>query len=238
MNFLSVDTSTKYSVFVLSNEEKILYGERRLFEKGRPDGLSEEISRCLKKTRMGLEQIDYFGVGIGPGSFTGLRIGLSIVKGLSYACKKPCLTFSSLDAIAFNDAAYRMKKLCVMVDARRSNVYCRFYTINPSRPLNAVKGVGRDRLLSWDSLRKEFRTGLAVSGDALRLYQPLLQAGGKRGAAKKVLFEFIPEKFWYPTPESIARLTQQTFRRRVSVDSFGLSAVYLYEQDCQVTSKC
>ena len=223
MKFLSVDTSTRYSVVALSDEEGLIYGSRRLFEKGRSDGLIVLITRCLQKAKTKIEKIDYFGIGVGPGSFTGLRIGLSTVKAFSFALHKPCLVFSSLDAIAFNEAAVNKKKLCVIVDAKRSNVYCRFYK------MDTQKRTSPDLLLSLAALEKRIEADTAICGDGLPLY--------KREIQKRPDVQSIPEKFWYPTPASLSRLTQEAYETNKSVDCFKLSAVYLYERDCQVRSK-
>ncbi len=173
MNFLSIDTSTKYSVVAIRGKGGKVHGCRRLFEKGRADRLSALIAECLKRSGLKIGAVDYFGVGVGPGSFTGLRIGLSIIKGLSYALKKPCLVFSSLDAIAFNNAPYKKGRLCVMVDAKRSNVYSRFYDIAESSVgSSCVKaGPSKDALLSLPVLLQKTGTSMAFSGDAIDLYR-------------------------------------------------------------------
>lgn len=232
MKFLSLDTSSAYSVVALCDEHGLIYGQRRLFEKGRTDGLIDLIAHCLDKARLRLEKIDCFAVGVGPGSFTGLRIGISAVKGFGYAGDRPCFTFSSLDAIAFNRLPSKMTRLCVMVDARRSNVYCRFYTLSP-----ALRRASADMLVDVKTLEKKLMserredTPMAFSGDGIRLYkEDLFKDGG--------VFSPVPEKFWYPTPESIAALAQEQIRKNKPVDCFTMSAVYLYEQDCQVTKQC
>ena len=220
MNFLSIDTSTKYSVVAIGGKGGKVHGCRRLFEKGRADRLSALIAECLKRSGLEIGAVDYFGVGVGPGSFTGLRIGLSIIKGLSYALKKPCLVFSSLDAIAFNNAPYKKGRLCVMVDAKRSNVYSRFYDITGP--------VSKDALLSVPDLLQKTAGSMVFTGDAIDLYRGDILAKVKDP-------RFIAQRFWYPTPESITSLTLESFRLKKSVDCFKLSASYLYAQDCQVS---
>jgi len=175
--------------------------------------------------------VDYFGVGVGPGSFTGLRIGLSIIKGLSYALKKPCLVFSSLDAIAFNNAPYKKGSLCVMVDAKRSNVYSRFYHIAESSVSSScIKARHpKDALLSLAVLLQKTGTPMAFSGDAIDLYRGDILAKVKDP-------QFLAQQFWYPTPESITSLTLESLRLKKAVDCFKLSASYLYAQDCQIGS--
>ena len=230
MNFLSIDTSTKYSVVAIIGKHGKVHGCRRLFEKGRADKLSALIAECLKRSDLEIGDVDYFGVGVGPGSFTGLRIGLSIIKGLSYALKKPCLVFSSLAAIAFNNAPYKNGRLCVMVDAKRSNVYSRFYDISGSSIGGSCLRArsSKDALLSSPVLLKKTDSSTIFSGDAIDLYRGDILAKAKES-------RFLAQRFWYPTPESIASLTLESFKSKNVVDCFKLSATYLYAQDCQVS---
>jgi tRNA threonylcarbamoyladenosine biosynthesis protein TsaB len=97
-------------------------------------------SRVLKmiehmlENRVGpaLDDIDGFVVARGPGSFTGLRIGISVIKGLSYAMNKPVAGVSSLDGIAFRFACSSIP-VCAMMDAKRNEVYCSIYHFNEGR---------------------------------------------------------------------------------------------------------
>ena len=74
----------------------------------------------------GLSEIDGFIAAKGPGSFTGLRIGISVIKGLAYAMGKPDAGVSSLDGIAHRFSGLALP-VCVMMDARRNEVYCAVY---------------------------------------------------------------------------------------------------------------
>ena len=79
-----------------------------------------------KRACMALSDIDAFVAARGPGSFTGLRIGISVVKGLAYAMEKPAAGVSSLDGIAFR-FVHSSIPVCVMMAAKRNEVYCALY---------------------------------------------------------------------------------------------------------------
>ncbi|MFH1691245.1 MAG: tRNA (adenosine(37)-N6)-threonylcarbamoyltransferase complex dimerization subunit type 1 TsaB [Candidatus Omnitrophota bacterium] len=224
MKFLSIDTSTQYSVIALSDEDGLVFGHSCLFEKGRSDGLPSLVSECLKKTKTKIEEIDYFAVGCGPGSFTGLRIGISVVKALSYAQGKKCLAFSSLDAVAYNEMPLKKEYVCVCVDAKRLNVYCRFYSVDRLKNLHRVSD---DLLLGQEDFLKRVNSGMSLSGDALCLWSQKLPGKLKHA-------QLMSEKYWYPTPQSLSRLTLDAFKKGVFVDCFALDVEYLYEKDCQV----
>ncbi len=76
-----------------------------------------------------LNDVDGFVVAGGPGSFTGLRIGISVIKGFSYAMDKPVAGVSSLDGIAFRFSCSSIP-VCAMMDAKRNEVYCSVYYFN------------------------------------------------------------------------------------------------------------
>lgn len=226
MKFLSIETSTKYSVVCIGDEKGARFGERRLFEKGRLDGISLLIEDALGKSGTRLNDIGAFGVGTGPGSFTGVRIGVSTAKGLAYSLNKPCYGFSSLDAIAYSASDGPFEDLCVIVDARRSNVYARFY-----KKRAGLKAVSGPELLSIDQLWPRCSVGMHFCGDGVGLYHDAI----KKKVGGAVL---LGEEFWFVQPEGIRRLTAEEIRRKDSKTPFALAATYLYDQDCQIQKAC
>ena len=226
MKFLSIETSTKYSSISIFDTKKSIFGARRLFEKGHSDGLDILVSEAIKRTGLSLADIDAFGAGTGPGSFTGLRIGLSMIKGLAYALRKPCYGFSSLDSIAHTVTDESIRHLGVIVDAKRGNVYCRFY-----KRKDGWIPVSPAALLPVEGIYRYLRPFMAFCGDAVSLHKGTIE-----NKAKDVTF--LGDDFWYPTPESIAALTQKCFRLGDKKTSFELAATYLYEQDCQIKKAC
>lgn len=95
--------------------------------------LVEMVEHMLEKRAcMEISDIDAFVAARGPGSFTGLRIGISVVKGLAYAMGKPAVGVSSLDGIAFR-FVHSSIPVCVMMDAKRNEVYCAIYQFDHGR---------------------------------------------------------------------------------------------------------
>ena len=109
-------------------EENALVFESSLFSRQtHSKGLLPMIEQAVEsRDGMTVDQIDGFIAARGPGSFTGLRIGISMVKGLARAVSKPCAGISSLDGIAFR-FCYSQKPVCVMMDAKRKEVYSAIY---------------------------------------------------------------------------------------------------------------
>lgn len=127
MKILSIETSTMLGGVAILDDAAGLIAETRLNVKTtHSERLMSAVNNTLIQSEMTLEDIDAFAVAIGPGSFTGLRIGLSTAKGLSYATEKPVVTVPTLDAFAWNFpwCAY---PVCLMLDARRGEVYTAVY---------------------------------------------------------------------------------------------------------------
>ena len=106
----------------------------------------------LKNAETEMKQIDCFAVAQGPGSFTGIRIGIATVKGLAWAADKPCIGVSTLAAMAWNGVGAG-GLICAVMDARRSEVYNALFRIEDGRPVRLCP----DRAISLSALTEELR---------------------------------------------------------------------------------
>lgn len=125
------------------------------------------MEAMLKGAGVSLPAVDAFAVSVGPGSFTGLRIGVSAVKGMAYALGKPCRAVSSLLGLAYQftvtDAV-----ICAVMDARCRQVYNALFRVSDGR----VERLCEDRALSVDALGEELnRYGekIILAGDGAAL---------------------------------------------------------------------
>jgi len=85
------------------------------------------MDRMLRKAGVRIEDVSLFGVAIGPGSFTGIRVGIASVKGLAHALSKPAVGVSSLEALAY--AAGVSGTICSCVDALRGEIYAQLFEV-------------------------------------------------------------------------------------------------------------
>ncbi len=116
----------------------------------------------LKNAETSMNDIDVFAVAHGPGSFTGIRIGVSAVKGLAWALEKKCVGVSTLEAMAWNGLAAG-GITCPVMDARRGQVYNALFRIEAGKPVRLCP----DRALSLDEL----------AADIVRLDAPVFLVG-------------------------------------------------------------
>ena len=107
----------------------------------------------LKNAELKLADVDLLAVAHGPGSFTGVRIGVSMVKGLAWASDKPCVGVSTLEAMAWHGLAAG-GLVCPVMDARRSQVYNALFRIVDGRPERLTE----DRPIALEELAEELRT--------------------------------------------------------------------------------
>lgn len=120
------------------------------------------IDWLLQENGVQLADVDGLGVGLGPGSFTGLRIGMATMKGLATAMDKPLLGVSTLDGLAFSCSG--SAPLCALLDARKQEVYRRWY-------VKDAKGVYRENgpiaALSPDAFAAEISEDCQLVGDGV-----------------------------------------------------------------------
>jgi tRNA threonylcarbamoyladenosine biosynthesis protein TsaB len=126
MKILAIDTSTRVGSIAVV-EGPLLRAQHILnISATHNQRLLPGIDRILTDAGWSLDDLDGFAVSLGPGSFTGLRIGLSIVKGLSWATNKPLAGVPTLDALAAN-ASFVPYKICPILDARKGEIYTALY---------------------------------------------------------------------------------------------------------------
>lgn len=127
----------------------------------------------LKNAELSLDKVDLFAVAHGPGSFTGIRIGVSTVKGLAWAADKPCVGVSTLEAMAWHGLAAG-GLVCPVMDARRSQVYNALFQVENGKPVRLCE----DRPIALSQLAEELRALNAPAfliGDGAELAEKYLR---------------------------------------------------------------
>jgi tRNA threonylcarbamoyladenosine biosynthesis protein TsaB len=138
MLILAIDTSTKTASIALLENEEILSEVFINLGVNHSLVLLPALQELCRMSRVVLEQIDLFACTTGPGSFTGLRIGASTVKGLAMATGKPIVGVSTLEALAFNCNGSGML-VCPMMDAKKNQVYTALYKTGRDERLENIE---------------------------------------------------------------------------------------------------
>jgi len=157
MKVLSFESSAKSASVALTEDGKLLaqYFQNTGLTHSRT--LLPMAEDLLKNTELEMKNIDLFAVSHGPGSFTGIRIGISTVKGLAWSLEKPCVGVSTLEAMAWNGISHNGLLVCAM-DARRNQIYNALFEVQDGTPCRLCE----DRAISLDDLKDELKNRGAV----------------------------------------------------------------------------
>ncbi|GAB3491875.1 tRNA (adenosine(37)-N6)-threonylcarbamoyltransferase complex dimerization subunit type 1 TsaB [Spirosoma knui] len=169
---LSLDTSTTVCSVALHQDHTLLGCYELFTERTSAALLTTLIEEVVTHTGHELKQVDAIAVAKGPGSYTGLRIGVSTAKGLCFALDKPLLAVNTLAAMAEQVRAFFPPSytLCPMIDARRMEVYCALYTTD-GQEVNATSA----QIIDANSFAEWLNQGPVVFfGDGAEKCQPLL----------------------------------------------------------------
>ena len=225
MNILALDTSSKHFSLAVAKDGKALYSRGIFLQKVLSDSIMPAIQGILKKAGLTLDQIDGFAVGLGPGSFTSLRVGLATVKGLAFALKKPVVGIPSLDVLALNLAGDG--QICVVCDAKRNMVYACLY----QKKGDALKRKSKYLLADIKDVLKRIKGEVTFVGDGVPLFRETIE----KTAGMKA--RFAPEKLMYPQAKHLAALASKRFEAKDYDAPETLVPLYLYPEDCQVQKK-
>jgi tRNA threonylcarbamoyladenosine biosynthesis protein TsaB len=167
MKILAVDTAAdSCSVAVADSGYGILAEMTVDIRQTHSKHLMQMIITVLGMTGLRISDIDGFAVTRGPGSFTGLRIGISTVKGLAAGSGKPLTGVSSPDALAFQ-FPFADCLICTMTDARKKEVYCSRYRFENGR----LKKEKEDQVLSPDKAVADIAEPCLFAGNGALIYQ-------------------------------------------------------------------
>jgi len=157
---LNIETSTTVCSVVLAENDNILASRESSEEKSHAGNLAIFIEEILNERKISVQDLDAVAIGKGPGSYTGLRIGVATAKGLAYGAKKPLIAVSTLETMV-RFALHRINNdklpvpcnehtiFCPMVDARRMEVYMALFDASAKRIENDTAVVVRPDTFSW-----------------------------------------------------------------------------------------
>jgi tRNA threonylcarbamoyladenosine biosynthesis protein TsaB len=221
MRILGIDTSTKFLSLGIFEPGKV-YAYNLELGTRHSALLLPAIKRVLEALGWRIDELDYFACGAGPGSFTGIRVGLATLKGLCWALRKPLIAIPTLDILAASLKG-QGKAVVAAVDAKRGMVYSAFYQAKG----DILRKIAADCLLKRDAFLRKIKPGSIVTGDAAGLLREEILRRGK-GVT-------IAEKdCWYPKGHCIIELALARIKAKKISNTFTVKPVYLYPKECQI----
>ena len=176
------------------------------------------IGNVLQCTKTELADVDLFAVSAGPGSFTGIRIGVASIKGLAMAQNKPCVGVSTLEAMALN-LEHLNGTVCAVMDARCQQVYNAMFSVHDG----CLERITADRALSIEDLAKEceiYAKPLFLVGDGAKLCY-------NNERFKNLNAILPPEPLIYQRACGVAKSALAAFEQGGAVTPAALMPIYL-----------
>ncbi len=212
MRILAVDTSAVCASVAVTENDKILTECSTNTGLTHSRTLMPMIDSALKNAEIKLDSIDCFACSVGPGSFTGIRIGVSAIKGLADATGKKCIPVSTLEALAYNLIGQDVTAVSVM-DARCNQVYCAIFRVDGDK----VERLTGDMAIKIDELAEKLKEydNVVFVGDGAKLCH------GKLG------FRTAGIGNVYQRGSSVAFAAQKDFTEEKAIEGARLMPTYL-----------
>lgn len=176
---LGIDTATRYASVGLRDDDEVIAEQTETASGSHAVSLLPLIERVLGEARVDTRDLDAIAVSRGPGSFTGLRVGLSVAKGLACATGARLVGVPTLEALAM--AAGRKAVICALLDARKGEIYAGCFEVTPE----GLRRLSDDAVLPLEALMEVLPTPCLIVGDAEPVYGAALRS--RFGARVEIL---------------------------------------------------
>lgn len=222
MRVLAMDTSTFVGTVAVLRDGALLAEWSASVRATHGETLLPHVARALEQAGVPAKELDLIAVGIGPGSFTGTRIGMATAKGLALAEGKPIRGVSSLQAIAAGMPAGALR--AVAVDAQKGELYCALYELT-------AEGVV-ERIAPFHALPAEAAERLSAFGPVW-----LAGDGGERYPSFSLPHTRAPRWCDVPRAAVLADEAAREFLRSGASDLASLEPLYVRPSDAKLPSK-
>lgn len=223
MKILAIETSTMLGGVAIISDGALIAEVRTNVKVTHSERLMTVIDHALVQSGMKIEDMDAFAIAIGPGSFTGLRVGLSTVKGLVYATGKKLVSVPTLEAFAWN-LPFSRHQVCPLLDARKKEVYAGIFKWTDNGFVRTMD----ERALKIDTLLEEINGPTIFLGEGALIYRTTIEE--KLGDAAI----FAQPQVMVPSPSNAAYLGMGKAERGEFEDPVGLVPLYLRRSEAEV----
>ena len=226
MMLMGIDSSTPQASIALLTDGHVLAQAEVDISATVSNQILFLIDRVLTSSGVNLQNLDGFCLTTGPGSFTGLRVGASILKGLLLATSKPFVKIDTLEALALQ-AMPTGNKICAILDARKKEVYTAHFFENDG----VLERLTPDRALTPNQLCQEITGPTVFIGNGLDSYGSLLtsQLGGK--------FLPNPNKCTDTVAACATRLAESRFKKEKTTNLDELTIKYVRKSEAELKLK-
>ena len=224
MLILALDSATPVAGVALWEDGKLLREEFVNYKKTHSETLMPMVKQVLDACEKQIKQVNAIAVTIGPGSFTGLRIGLAAVKGMALALDIPVIGISTLEVMAHN-FSYTDALVCPLLDARKKEVYAGFFSVAQRYPQRLGEDVASspEKFVSAAQrlCQQEGKEQIILLGDGVYPYQSYFQE--ELGSNCLI----APTHLMLPRASALADLAESRAKDENYDDALSLRPVYL-----------
>lgn len=226
MKVLAIETSTMAGSVALLDGEELVSEYLLNIKMTHSERLLLAIDHILRDAKIPISEVDGFAISIGPGSFTGLRIGTSTVKGLAFAANKPVVGVPTLDALAEN-LLFTDCLICPMLDARKKEVYAALYKRDNGENLQKLTA---DLAIKPRDLFKRIQERTVFLGNGADVYHTMIEEelGG--------LALFAPLNHNLPRAGNVARKSLHEFGENNILDLNTFTPTYVRRSEAEEKS--
>ena len=223
MKILAVDTATNSCSVAVTDDGKLAAEFTTRKNETHSKHLMELIHSVLGNAGFGVGDLDGLAVTVGPGSFTGLRIGISTIKGLAFALDKPVVGISTLEALAWQ-CGQTPHLICPLLDARKGEVYAATYGFIEGELIQMTGA----RAIIPETVVEDINSPCVFIGTGARLYhQRIVSVAGD-------LAHFVPEDQNTIKASSVAFLSIPRFEANNTDEIDGLVPHYIRKSDAEL----
>jgi tRNA threonylcarbamoyladenosine biosynthesis protein TsaB len=224
MLILGIDTATAQVSVAVGGHEGVLASTQSVRGKQHAEVLTPAIEFTCKQARVALSEISVVAVDLGPGLFTGLRVGVAAAKAMAHALRVPMIGVPSLDLVAF-PVRYSPKLIVAAVDARRGELFTASYRQVPG----GIQRLTPHHVVTPDDLASELLATAeecVLVGDGALRYREVFEGMHK--------VEVIEEGLAYPAASSLVMLAHAQALREQWVKPWDLQPLYLRKPDAEI----
>lgn len=223
MRLLAIDTSTITGGIALMEDDNLIAESRLNVKVSHSERLMKELDHILSQSSLNIDDIDVFAISIGPGSFTGLRVGLSTVKGLVYQSNKKIVSVSSLESLAYS-LPFCKYQICPMHDARKKEVYTSVFLWTDDGLIKIMD----EQVIRIDDLLFKITEKTVFLGEGAIIYRDKIVSILKDKAS------FAYPQDIYPSPASVAYLGMIKAKRGEYDDPTVLTPRYMRRSEAEI----
>jgi tRNA threonylcarbamoyladenosine biosynthesis protein TsaB len=234
MRVLALDTATSACTVAVVNGDTVLAELSLQVPRAHSTRLMPLVAQAIAESGIRKTEIDAFAVGVGPGSFTGLRIGLATIKGLAFALNKPCVPVSTLLATAYGTGA-QIGLVVPLFDAKRDQVFTAVYAAGDRDPSTWAELLPPSHR-HIDELAAEIqglRAGLRHSWQFVTLCGDAAQMHAGRLGLEGSVVRVAPAGAVLPRASAVAAVGISLLERGAAVDPAELAPVYLRKSEAE-----